>query len=136
MFEVITQKQTQKLRAVSDSYGSMSSHDSLYEDRTHSNGLQYYINVPDKLKHGGKCRLVTFLLGCSDLSIDAHRIPSKGVWPLPVAQSNLQDFLFVPRYRTFDDLWLLDKYRAMLIETLDDLVKEFHYQVSLKGIRL
>jgi hypothetical protein len=45
-YEIITPEQTKKLKAVRDSYGSIPKLDSLYEDRTHDNGLPYHIYVP------------------------------------------------------------------------------------------
>jgi len=125
-YEVITQQQIQKLVAVRDSYGSIPNLDSLYEDRTHASGLPYHIYVPKSLKAGTKYPLVTFLHGYSDLTIDTHKGFPKGVWSLPLVQSEHPHILFVPRYRTFDDMWVQDKYRAMVIEALDDLVKQFN----------
>ncbi len=125
-YDVITPKQTLKLKAIRDSYGSIPNLDSLYEDRTHTNGLPYHLYVPDTLKRGKKYPLVTFLHGYSDLTIDMHKGFPKGVWSLPLVQAEHPHILFVPRYRTFDDMWVQDNYRAMVIEVLDDLVKEFN----------
>lgn len=125
-YDVITQEQTKKLKAVRDSYGSMPNLDSLYENRTHRNGLPYHIYVPKGLKAGAKYPLVMFLHGYSDLTLDTHKGFPKGVWSLPVVQSKHPHILFVPRYRTFDDMWVQDNYRAMVIEALDDLVREFN----------
>ena len=126
MYDVITQKQTQKLKTIRDSYGSIPNLDSLYENRTHTNGLPYHIYVPESLKADKQYPLVTFLHGYSDLTLDTHKGFPKGVWSLPLVQSDHPHILFIPRYRTFDDMWVIDKYRAMVIETLDDLVKEFN----------
>ncbi len=125
-YEVITPTQTQKLKTVRDSLGSIPKLDSLYEDRTHTNGLPYHIHVPKSLKAGKKYPLVTFLHGYSDLTLDTHKGFPKGVWSLPRVQSEHPHILFVPRYRTFDDMWVQDKYRAMVIEALDDLAEEFN----------
>ena len=125
-YEVITTEQSQKLKAIRDSYGSIPNLDTLYEDRTHSNGLPYHLYVPAALKKGETYPLVTFLHGYSDLTIDTHKGFPKGVWSLPLVQSDHPHILFVPRYRTFDDMWVQDHYRAMVIETMDALVEEFN----------
>ena len=126
IYEVITQKQVQKLKAVRDSYGSISNLDSLYKDCTHANGLPYHIYVPENLEAGKNYPLVTFLHGYSDLTLNTHKGFPKGIWSLPLVQSDHPHILFIPRYRTFKDMWVKDKYRAMVIEALDDLVKEFN----------
>jgi predicted peptidase len=125
-YDVITQEQAQKLKAIRDAYGSIPNLDSIYEDRTHTNGLPYHIYVPDNLKNGEKYPLVIFLHGYSDLTIDTHNGFPKGVWSLPLVQSDHPHILFVPRHRTFDDKWVHDEYRIMVIETLDALIKEFN----------
>ena len=124
--EIIKQKQVHKLKAIRDSYGSISGFDSIYQDRTHANGLPYHIYIPKNLKRGAKYPLVTFLHGYSDLTIDTHKGFPKGVWSLPLVQSEHPHILFVPRYRTFDDMWVQDNYREMVIETIDYLIKEFN----------
>ena len=125
-YDLIGQKQIQALKAIRDAYGSIPNLDSIYEDRTHTNGLPYHVYVPKDLKPGEKYPLVTFLHGYSDLTIDTHKGFPKGVWSLPLVQSDHPHILFVPRYRTFDDMWVQDAYRAMVIEAMDDLVKAFN----------
>ncbi|MDP6637552.1 MAG: hypothetical protein QGG42_21850 [Phycisphaerae bacterium] len=125
-YKVISQEQTKKLKAVRNSYGSITKLSKLYTDRTHKNGLPYHIYVPMNLKPGCKYPLVTFLHGYSDLTIDTHKGFPKGVWSLPLVQKDHAHILFVPRYRTFKDMWVQPKFRAMVIEALDDLVKEFN----------
>jgi predicted peptidase len=125
-YDVITAEQIQKLKAIRDAYGSIPNLDSLYEDHTHTNGLPYHLYVPDTLKKGESYPLVTFLHGYSDLTIDTHKGFPKGVWSLPLVQSDHPHILFVPRYRTFDDMWVQDKYRAMVTETMDALISEFN----------
>jgi len=130
-YEVISQQQIQKLVAIRDSYGSIPNLDSLYEDRIHHNGLPYHIYLPKNLRNGEKYPLVTFLHGFSDLTIDTHEGFPKGVWSLPLVQDKYPHILFVPRYRNFDDMWVQDNYRDMVIETLNALIKEFNgYQDS------
>lgn len=125
-YEVIGRKQTEQLLAIRDSIGSIPNLDSLYEDRIHSNGLPYHIYVPKNLNAGENYPLVTFLHGYSDLTIDTHEGFPKGVWSLPLVQDKHPHILFVPRYRTFDDMWIQESYREMVIETLNDLIKEFN----------
>jgi predicted peptidase len=125
-YTVIGQKQIETLKAIRDAYGSIPNLDSIYEDRTHANGLPYHIYVPKALKPGKKYPLVTFLHGYSDLTLDTHKGFPKGVWSLPRVQSDHPHILFVPRYRTFDDMWVQDTYRAMVIEAMDDLIEEFN----------
>ena len=125
-YDIIDEAQTAKLKAIRDGYGSIPNLDSLYEDRTHTNGLPYHIYVPKNLKRGKAYPMVTFLHGYSDLTIDTHKGFPKGVWSLPLVQSAHPHILFVPRYRTFDDMWVQDTYRAMVIEAMDDLIKEFN----------
>jgi hypothetical protein len=45
---------------------------------------------------------------------------------LPLVQNDHPHILFVPRYRTFDDMWVQDSYRKMVIEALDGLLTEFN----------
>ncbi|MBT3199454.1 MAG: hypothetical protein HN350_06015 [Phycisphaerales bacterium] len=125
-YTVIDQPQIRKLKAIRNSYGSISNLDKLYTDRTHKNSLPYHIYVPKGLKPGKKYPMVTFLHGYSDLTIDTHKGFPKGVWSLPLVQKDHPHILFVPRYRTFKDMWVQDKFRPMVIEALDDLVKEFN----------
>ena len=134
MFDIIPQKETMKLKAIRDSYGSISNLDLLYQDRIHLNGLPYHIYVPDTLENGKKYPLVIFLHGYSDLTIDTHKGFPKGIWSLPLVQAKHPHILFVPRYRTFDDMWVQDQYRAMVIEALDDLVKEFNSRTDSPNI--
>jgi len=125
-YDVITPEQTQKLKAIRDSYGSIPNLDAIYEDRTAKNGLPYHIYVPENLKKGEKYPMVTFLHGHTDLTIDTHKGFPKGVWSLPLVQSRHPHILFVPRHRTNDDKWVDDEYRTMVIETMDALIKEFN----------
>jgi len=133
-YEVISRKQTEQLLAIRDSIGSIPNLDLLYEDRIHSNGLPYHIYVPKNLKNGEKYPLVTFLHGYSDLTIDTHEGFPKGVWSLPLVQDKHPHILFVPRYRTFDDMWIQDNYREMVIETLNDLIEEFNGNQGIPNI--
>jgi len=133
-YQVITEKQIQKLKAIRDSYGSIEHLDSLYQDRTHPNGLPYHLYVPKDLKRGEKYPLLIFLHGYSDLTIDTHKGFPKGIWSLPLVQKEHTHILFVPRYRTFDDMWVKDDYREMVIETLDDLINEFNSSEDLPHI--
>ncbi len=133
-YEVIAPAQTAKLKAIRDAYGSIPNLDALYEDRMHTNGLPYHLYVPDGLEAGKPYPLVTFLHGYSDLTLDTHRGFPKGVWSLPRVQAKHPHILFVPRYRTFDDMWVQDGYRAMVIEVLDDLVREFNGDPKLPSI--
>lgn len=135
-YDVINQEQIRKLKAIRDSYGLIPNLDSIYEDRIHANGLPYHIYVPQNLKKGEKYPLVTFLHGYSDLTIDTHKGFPKGVWSLPIVQSDHPHILFVPRYRTFDDMWVQDNYRKMVIETLGDLIKEFNSNQDSPNIDL
>ncbi|MFZ1289886.1 MAG: alpha/beta hydrolase-fold protein [Melioribacteraceae bacterium] len=125
-YEVISQEQIQKLLTIRDSYGSIAKLDSLYEDRIDHNGLPYHIYVPKNLKNRENYPLVIFLHGFSDLTIDTHLGFPKGVWSLPLVQDKHPHILFVPRYRNFDDMWVQNNYRDMVIETLDNLIKEFN----------
>ena len=125
-YDVITEEQTQKLKAIRDAHGAIRNLDSLYEDRTHPNGLPYHIYVPDALENGESYPLVVFLHGRGDLRIDIHNGFPKGVWSLPQVQSKHPHILFVPRHRTKADRWVRDKYRTMVIEALDDLVEQFN----------
>jgi predicted peptidase len=133
-YEVINRIQIQKLLDIRDSYGSIPNLDSLYEDRINSNGLPYHIYFPKALKEGEKYPLVMFLHGYSDLTIDTHEGFPKGVWSLPLVQSDHPHILFVPRYRTFDDMWIQDNYREMVIETLNELINEFNGHKDLPNI--
>jgi len=125
-YDVISQKESEKLKAIRDSIGSIANLDSIYVDRTHTNGLPYHIYVPRNLEEGKRYPLVTFLHGYSDLTIDTHEGFPKGVWSLPMVQTKYPHILFVPRYRTFDDMWVQDNYRTMVIDALDALIKEFN----------
>jgi predicted peptidase len=125
-YDVIARQQIEELKAIRDSYGSIPNLDSIYADRTHPNGLPYHLYVPDQLQKGEKYPLVTFLHGYSDLTIDTHKGFPKGVWSLPLVQAEHPHILFVPRYRTYDDMWVQDEYRAMVVEAMDDLVKELN----------
>lgn len=123
-----------KLKAIRDSYGSITNLASLYDDRTHPNGLPYHVYVSDSLKADRYYPLVVFLHGYSDLTIDTHKGFPKGIWTLPRVQSAHPHIVFVPRYRTFDDMWVQDGYRSMVIEALDGLIKEHNTNANLPGI--
>ena len=70
----------------------------------------------------------------SGQTIDTHKGFPKGVWSLPLVQKDHPHILFVPRYRTFKDMWVQEKFRPMVIEALDDLVKEFNGNPKLPNI--
>lgn len=125
-YDVINEEQTQRLKDIRDSYGSIPNLDLIYEDRTHENGLPFHIYVPKELENDKEYPLVTFLHGYSDLTIDTHEGFPKGIWSLPLVQNEHPHILFVPRYRTFDDMWVQDEYRKMTIEAMDDLINEFN----------
>jgi predicted peptidase len=131
---IISVEQTQKLKDIRNSYGAITGLDSLYEDRTHSNGLPYHIYVPQNLKSDKAYPLVIFLHGYSDLSIDTHKGFPKGVWSLPFVQEKHPHILLVPRYRTFDDMWVQDNYRKMVIEAIDDLIAEYNQNEETPNI--
>jgi fructan beta-fructosidase len=133
-YTVITQAQTRKLKSIRNSYGSIKNLDTLYTDRKHKNGLPYHIYVPKGLKPGEKYAMVTFLHGHTDLTIDTHKGFPKGVWSLPLVQKDHPHILFVPRHRTRKDRWHDEKYRKMVIEALDDLVKEFNADAKSPNI--
>jgi predicted peptidase len=121
-FQKIQPESWQKLKAVRDSIGAIANLDSLYEDRTHANGLPYHVYVPEALSPGVSYPLVVFLHGHTDLALDTHSGFPKGVWSLPQVQDRHPHVLFVPRHRTDDDVWTDDGYRAMVMQALDDLV--------------
>lgn len=125
-YQIISEDQYKKLKTIRDSFGRISNLDTLYVDRIHANGLPYHIYVPDILKNGNKYPLVIFLHGRSDLSLDTHNGFPKGIWSLPLVQSDHPHILFIPRHRTFDEKWVQENYRNMVIETLDDLLREFN----------
>lgn len=125
-YEIIGQDQIQQLLEIRDTYGSIPNLESIYENRLHSNGLPYHIYVPKNLKNGENYPLVIFLHGYSDLIIDTHEGFPKGVWSLPLVQNKHPHILFIPRYRTFEDMWIEENYREMVIETLNDLIKEYN----------
>ena len=115
-----------KLKAIRDSYGSIPDLDALYTDRKHPNGLPYHIYVPDSLEAGAKYPVVIFLHGYTDIPLGMHNGFPKGVWSLPRVQSKHPHIVFIPRHRTIHDKWDDDKYRAMTVEALDDLIEEFN----------
>jgi len=133
-YDVINHKEIQRLKAIRDSIGSINHLDSIYSDRVHPNGLPYHIYVPKNLKKSEKYPLVTFLHGYSDLTIDTHKGFPKGIWSLPFVQKDHPHILFVPRYRTFDDMWVQDNYREMVIAAMNDLISEFNNDKGLPDI--
>jgi predicted peptidase len=133
-FDRISTRDSAKLKAIRDSYGSIPDLDKIYENRVHPNGLPYHIYVPRSLKAGKRYPLVLFLHGYSDLTLDTHKGFPKGVWSLPLVQEQHPHVLFVPRYRTFDDMWCQDPYREMVLEALDDLVTELNAKTGSPGI--
>ena len=123
---VISVEETKKLKAIRDEIGEIKGLESLYEDRTHSNGLPYHVYIPKKLKAAVEYPMVTFLHGYTDLTIDTHKGFPKGVWSLPGIQSAHPHILFVPRNRKKEDKWSSDEYRTMTIKALDDLIAELN----------
>ena len=133
-YDIIGKEQSRRLKAMRDSYGSISNLESIYQDRTHANGLPYHIYVPTDLKPGKAYPLVTFLHGYSDLTLDTHKGFPKGVWSLPRVQVDHPHILFVPRYRTFDDMWVQDTYRAMVMEAMEDLIHEWNENADTPNV--
>ena len=133
-YNVISKSKTNRLKAIRDSYGSITGLEKRYKDSIHSNGLPYHIYVSGNLKKGKKYPLVTFLHGYTDLTIDTHKGFPKGVWSLPIIQYDFPHILFVPRYRSNDDMWIQDNYRAMAIEALNDLIIEFNSNSNTPNI--
>ena len=131
---IISIKQTKKLKDIRDTYVAINGLEDLYEDKMHSNGLPYHIYIPEKLEKNKAYPLVIFLHGYSDLSIDTHKGFPKGVWSLPLVQTEHPHILLIPRYRTFDDMWIQDNYRNMVIETIDDLIEEYNLNVKTPNI--
>ena len=131
---IISIEQTQKLKDIRDTYVAINGLENLYEDKTHSNGLPYHIYIPEKLKKNKAYPLVIFLHGYSDLSIDTHKGFPKGIWSLPLVQTENPHILLVPRYRTFDDKWKQDSYRKKVIETIDYLIAEYNQNVETPNI--
>ena len=131
---IISIEQTQKLKDIRDTYVAINGLENLYEDKTHSNGLPYHIYIPEKLKKNKAYPLVIFLHGYSDLSIDTHKGFPKGIWSLPLVQTENPHILLVPRYRTFDDKWKQDSYRKKVIETIDYLIAENNQNVDTPNI--
>lgn len=125
-YDLIPVEQTNKLKAIRDSYKEIAGLDKRYTDRKHTNGLPYHFYVPKALEAGKKYPLVTFLHGYSDLTIDTHKGFPKGVWSLPLVQEKHPHVLFVPRNRSLKDRWTNPKYRTMTIQALDDLVAELN----------
>lgn len=133
-YDVIPQSQWEQLTEIRDSIGEISNLDSLYEDRTHPNGLPYHIYIPDSLEHNTDYPLLIFLHGSSDLSLDVHNGFPKGIWSLPMVQNNHPHILFVPRYRDDNDHWINNQYRKMFFEALNDLVTELNNNVNNANI--
>ena len=125
-YVIIPQSQYQSLIAIRDSIGSITGLDTLYEDRTHSNGMPYHIYIPKNLQASVDYPLVIFLHGFTGIPLDVHNGFPKGVWSLPMFQDKHQHILFIPRYRTTNDFWPTDTYRDMFLETLNDLIAELN----------
>lgn len=123
-----------RLKAVRDSIGVISNLDSLYEDRTHANGLPYHVYVPASLSTRAAYPLVVFLHGHTDRTLGVHGGFPKGIWSLPMVQAPHPHVLFVPRHRTDDDSWTDTRYRSMVMEALDDLVAELNDDPDLPDI--
>lgn len=120
-YELISVEATNKLKAIRDNYGEISHLDKKYQNKVHKNSLPYHLYIPHELDKNKKYPLVVFLHGYSDLTIDTHKGFPKGVWSLPLVQNKYPHILFVPRYRTFDDMWENNDYYEMVMEALDDL---------------
>lgn len=116
---IISMEETQKLKDSRDKYEEINGLENLYEDKTHSDGLPYHIYIPEKLHKEKAYPLVIFLFGYSDLSIDKHKSIPKGLWSLPLIQTDNRHIVFIPRYRGFDDMCLQDSYRKIVIETIN-----------------
>ena len=123
---IISVEETAKLKAIRDRIGAITNLDTLYENRTHANGLPYHLYVPRNLEVGVKYPLVVFLHGSTDLTIDTHKGFPKGVWSLPEIQKYHPHILFVPRGRTREDRWSSDEYRSMTIKALNDVIAELN----------
>ena len=125
--DLISVEQRRRLEKIRDSIGSIRNLDSLYQNRTHPNGLPYHLYVPATLQTGTKYPLVIFLHGHSDVTLNTHKGFPKGIWSLPHVQTKHPHILFVPRFRTEDDAWVHDDYRKMVMKALDDLLREFNH---------
>jgi predicted peptidase len=123
---IISVEETNKLKAIRDKIGEIKNLDTLYEDRTHRNGLPYHVYIPKDLKSNVKYPMVIFLHGFTDLTIDTHKGFPKGVWSLPEVQKAHPHILFVPRNREKQDNWSSEEYRTMTIAALDDLVEQWN----------
>ncbi len=133
-YDLISVEQRRRLEKIRDSIGSIRNLDSLYQDRTHPNGLPYHLYVPATLRPGTVYPLVIFLHGWSDVTLDTHKGFPKGIWSLPQVQTKHPHILFVPRFRTSADAWVHDDYRKMVMKALDDLLREFNQDPNKIGI--
>lgn len=62
-YDLISVEQRRRLEKIRDSIGSIRNLDSLYQNRTHPNGLPYHLYVPATLRPGTVYPLVIFLHG-------------------------------------------------------------------------
>jgi predicted peptidase len=125
-YDKIQPESWRELKAIRDSHGPITNLDSIYEARTHANGLPYHLYVPKSLRPGVSYPLVVFLHGQGDLDLEVHNGYPKGFWSIPSVQSAHPHILFLPRHRTESDDWTRDDLRQMVIEALDDLISELN----------
>ncbi len=131
---IISKEQSQKLKNIRDSYVAINGLENLYNDKTHTNGIPYHIYISEKLEKNKAYPMVIFLHGYSDLSINTHKGFPKGVWSLPLIQKEHPHILLVPRYRTFDDMWVQNKYRKMVVEVIDFIITEHNQNLTTPNI--
>ena len=74
-YDLISVEQRRRLEKIRDSIGSIRNLDSLYQNRTHPNGLPYHLYVPATLRPGTKYPLVIFLHGC----VGPHHRHAQGI---------------------------------------------------------
>jgi predicted esterase len=133
-YEIIPQSQWMQLKAIRDSIGAITGLDTLYENRTHPNGMPYHIYIPKNLQPDVDYPLVIFLHGYTDLTLNTHNGFPKGVWSLPMFQNKHPHILFLPHYRNNSDHWLNENYRNMFYETLNNLIVELNNNSALANI--